>query len=155
MFLEEAKKALVLLANSIKRPSYDLLNDFLVCLLVVLAVRMPCHYFQSGALQLEDEAEVGHDDCEFAALPAFSVEEDLYFFLLQLVVAGGSGQPVGDSPAEHRSIRKEHDRPALDFPLLPVRKGKREIRGEEGANPVRPPVADLALVPSVSEVYDC
>lgn len=155
MLLKEAEKALVLLANCIEGLSCYLLYGLLICLLVVLAVRMFGYYFQCGALQLKDEAEGGDYDCEFAVFLGLSVEEDLDLFFLQFVVASGSRQPTGNCAAEHRSIRIEHDSPALDLAISPVRKSKGEICGEECANAMRPLVPGLPLVPSVSEVYDC
>lgn len=154
MFLKETEKALELLANSIEGLSCDLLYDFLVCLLVVLAVRMLAYYFKRGALQLEDEAEVGDYDCEFDVFLCFSLEEYLDLFFLQFVVASGSRQPVRNGAAEHRSIGIEHDSLAIDSPIRPLRKGKGEICGEECANPMRSLVPDFSLVPPVSEVYD-
>lgn len=121
----------------------------------MFAVRMFVYYFESGALQFKDEAEIGNDDCEFAVVFSFSVEEDFDLFFLQLVVASGSWQAFGNVAAEHSSIRVKDDGPAFDFSLNPMCKSKSKICGKEDSNSMRFLVPDFTLIPSISEVNDC
>lgn len=82
VFLKEAEKAFVLLAYNVEWLSCYLLYDFLIFLLVVAAVRMLVYYFERGALQFKDEAEIGDDGCELAVVLGLSLEEDLDLFFL-------------------------------------------------------------------------